>query len=229
MKILKWRLLDLFLSIPATGAVTLVPTIPATKPAPKWSIGPSSRPVFVLAKCLVCLGLFELMENLHQANYQFRSLPMKRKLTRPTTHFLTAMECQDTHRPAPYQLSYKYFWPWNCHITLPHLDPFSWGAHHVDTRATENTEHTILEDQPEAWHLQGGIHAFKNSSSGIRKHTNFEKGTSRDHDVQAGQKPLSMSHKLFFWKKTWFINRDKPSEMLVPWRWIGDATSVPRT
>ena len=32
---LKWRLLDLFLSIPATGAVTLVPTIPATKPAPK--------------------------------------------------------------------------------------------------------------------------------------------------------------------------------------------------
>lgn len=78
MKLLKWRLLDLFLSIPATGAVTLVPTIPATKPAPKWSIGPSSRPVFVLAKCLVCLGLFELMENLHQANYQFRSLPMKR-------------------------------------------------------------------------------------------------------------------------------------------------------
>ena len=79
LKLLKWRLLDLFLSIPATGAVTLVPTIPATKPAPKWSIGPSSRPVFVLAKCLVCLGLFELMENLHQANYQFRSLPMKRE------------------------------------------------------------------------------------------------------------------------------------------------------
>lgn len=38
------------------GAVTLVPTMPATKPAPKWSTGPSARPVCVLAKCLVCLG-----------------------------------------------------------------------------------------------------------------------------------------------------------------------------
>ena len=44
----------------AAGAVTLVPTMPATKPAPKWSSGPSARPVCVLAKCLVCLVAGEL-------------------------------------------------------------------------------------------------------------------------------------------------------------------------
>ena len=170
MELLKWRLFDLFLSVPATGAVTLVPTIPATRPAPKWSIGPSSRPVFVLAKCLVCLGVFQWVKKIY---------------TNPSIE----VPSYEKEAYQAYQPTLLYWQQWNAkilidrHRTNCHTNASDLGtaASHCPTWMHFPEVPTTLTPEPRkilstpSWRtsrkpdtFRGGIHAIKIF---IRKHT----------------------------------------------------------